>query len=151
MEDFKNSRGTEQKHHGLVLEKAARKSDMSLSEVARKAGVSRRTLYNWFLQEKLSKTIVVKIGYILNVDFSVDIPEYQMFKNVEQEVAPMLTFTPLEDLKMKYIDLLEKYNSLLSQVNSEQQQSSDLVNNLPVFLMKAEEMRHSLRKSYNNK
>lgn len=100
-----------QAHNGEIVEKIVRRSGMSLSEVARKAKVNRRSIYNWFQQPRLNVEIIKKIGCILNHDFSSEFPEYSLLKRSHEYDAK-----PEPDLsywKNKYIDLLEKYNKLL--------------------------------------
>lgn len=103
-----------QKHYGQIVERAARRASISLTEIAQKARVSRRTLYNWFEKEKLSNKVIAKFEQALDYDFSKEIPNYVSTRNnrliTAEDVKGIKSF---QDLKKEYIDLLEKYNTLL--------------------------------------
>jgi predicted transcriptional regulator len=100
----------EQLHHGLIVEKVVRRSGMSLSHLARLLNVNRRSIYNWFNQQRLSIDLILSIEKAIGYDFSNEIPEYSKYR--------VSIMKPVEDnqsevWKMKYVDLLEKYNELL--------------------------------------
>jgi predicted transcriptional regulator len=104
--------------NGEIVELVIRRNHISISELSRKLKVSRRSIYNWFTQESLSREIIYKIGEVLNHDFSVEFPD--MFDratilNSQRKV----TDTDAEELESvnywrnKYITLLEKHNDFL--------------------------------------
>lgn len=96
-------------HHGKVLEKAIRESGYSLALVSRKTKISRRHFYNLFLQEIIKIDVFLKVGKVINHDFTADIKDIAQLKN---------TTSALEDTeywKNKYLQLLEKFNELLSE------------------------------------
>ncbi len=108
-------------HAGAIVEKAVRRSGISIAELARKVSVNRRSLYNWFAQETLSMDCICKIGFAIGHDFSNDFPEHisnaqfmQLKRFIEspQEVDPA-DFEKINFWKNKYISLLEQYNDLL--------------------------------------
>ncbi|WP_256012812.1 helix-turn-helix domain-containing protein [Desertivirga xinjiangensis] len=131
MENYIDNKRNTQKHHGQVMEKAVRRSNISLAEVARKAGISRRTLYNWFLQEKLPNVIISKVEFVLNADFSTEIPDYIPVRPAEHSFGAG-AYTPLDELRTKYIDLLEKYNALIREFSASDR---ELTKNLPLIRM----------------
>lgn len=101
-------------HHGEIVERVVRRSGMSLSEIARKTNVNRRSIYNWFQQAKLQPEIIIKIGLVLNYDFSNDFPGYpqiRAYKTLSKEVE---TSDSYYYWLWKYVELLEKYNKLLN-------------------------------------
>ena len=60
---------------GEILERVIRRNHISISELSRKLNVSRRSIYNWFTQERLSRDVIYKIGTVLNHDFSAEFPD----------------------------------------------------------------------------
>ena len=101
----------DQVHHGLIVEKVVRRSGFSISEIARSINVNRRSIYNYFGQERLSIDIIAAFETALNHDFSQDIPEYSKYKLNKMPVGK--EFGEAEIWKKKYLYLLEKYNDLL--------------------------------------
>lgn len=107
------------KHYGQIVELIVRKNGFSISELARLTHMNRRSVYNWFNQKYLKQEIIYQIGIIINHDFSVEFPELfrkDDFKNQNSANLNDLTFweAPNPSLwKDKYIELLEKYNTLL--------------------------------------
>jgi predicted transcriptional regulator len=100
-----------EQHNGQTIEKAIRRSNISIAELARIIDVNRRTLYNWFEEEKLKTEVIQKIGNVLNHDFSKELPE-RSFLKVSQTYNS--DFNELNQWKEKYIHLLEQYNFLLT-------------------------------------
>lgn len=112
------------KHYGQILERAIRRNGNSISDVARLLNINRRSVYNWFNQPQLRPEILYKIGRVIDYDFSVDLPH--LFTPEDFIKKPRLTINKegqlMEDSsgtctwQQKYIDLLEKYNALLSEI-----------------------------------
>jgi transcriptional regulator with XRE-family HTH domain len=112
------------KHYGQILERAIRRNGNSISDVARLLNINRRSVYNWFNQAQLRPEIFYKIGHVINYDFSVDLPH--LFTPEDFIKKPRLTINKQGELmedtsnnyswQQKYIDLLEKYNALLSEI-----------------------------------
>ena len=111
-----------EQHTGAIVERVVRRSGLSITELARRIHVNRRSVYNWFEQKTLKLDIIQKIGCVLGHDFSVEFPEY--FDKGELTQMKRLIDTPMEDSSPaqgenvyfwmnKYITLLEKYNELL--------------------------------------
>jgi len=110
-------------HIGELIEELIRVNHLSISEVARRMHVNRRSLYNWFKQKSIRPYILHRICNVLANDFSIELP------SIIKE-APMpdtgRNKTPPKDLKdeansntvsywmNKYIYLLEKYNEMLA-------------------------------------
>lgn len=100
-----------EKHAGQILEKAIRKSDVSIAEVSRRLKVTRRTLYYWFNKKAINASIITNIGMAINHDFSEDYPQFLNHINTSSEQ----TTDEETAWRNKYIDVLEQYNNLLQQ------------------------------------
>jgi len=122
---------TTQLKHGEVLERIVRRDRMGISELSRKLNVSRRTIYNWFGQDRLSHEVIWQVGTLLGQDLSASFPD--IFPKGSQEGSGTLDSGKQSTAESnsvyfwmnKYIHLLEKYNDLLSieeqQVQEERQ------------------------------
>ncbi|AYL95248.1 hypothetical protein [Mucilaginibacter celer] len=109
------------KHYGQIVELVVRKKQFSISELARLTDMNRRSVYNWFNQKYLKQDVIKRIGIIIDHDFSVEFPELfrpSDFNKVKiNDNHDDLFFWEAPNtaaLKDKYIELLEKYNSLLT-------------------------------------
>lgn len=111
-------------HRGEIVEKAIRESGYPIATLAKKLGRSRRHLYNIFENNKVSWDVIEDIGKLINHDFSKNFKELrtaqanvmrdekQIYLTKERELEEIKS--ALSDLRVKYIELLEKYNALLS-------------------------------------
>jgi transcriptional regulator with XRE-family HTH domain len=109
-----------EKDYGKIVEYIVRKNGYSITELATKLSVNRRSIYNWFNQKDLRTDIIFKIGHIIRHDFSQEFPELfttEDFKyNIRQpsqEQINLCSANNNENWKDKYIELLEKYNNIL--------------------------------------
>ncbi|HYK77854.1 MAG TPA: hypothetical protein VEV16_12825 [Daejeonella sp.] len=107
---------------GEIVERVVRRNKVSISELARRLQVNRRSIYNWFDQKTLRMDIICKIGYVLGHDFSVDFPDAfgeRGFAAMEKIVDSIGETdghpNTVHYWMVKYISLLEKYNELLAQ------------------------------------
>lgn len=109
---------------GQVIERTVRADHIGVSELSRKLQVSRRTIYNWFHQERLSLDIICKIGSAIKHDFSKEFPDDFARLNGENSYNDNLYMggvgnsdeayaNSVNYWMNKYINLLEKYNELL--------------------------------------
>jgi len=103
-------------HKGEIIEKAVRRSGISITELSKRIGISRRHIYNVFNNPDINWEIIVQIGKVIHYDFSKDFVELETFpenKKILHEDIP----TPFDNnpiyWKNKYLILLEEYNSLL--------------------------------------
>lgn len=116
--------------HGEILERIVRRDRMGISELSRKLNVSRRTIYNWFGQDRLNHDIIWQIGQSLGQDLSVSFPDVfpkakpEAPKPAEAGTKPTGDSNSVYFWMNKYIHLLEKYNSLLS-VEEEEANAED--------------------------
>lgn len=121
-------------HRGEIVEKVVRDSGYPIAKIAKRLGKSRRHVYNIFDNNKLNWDIVQQIGHIINHDFAKEFPELRNVppsastpaaappvvqeargRYVSKDRVEMEEYkTELDDIKAKYIELLEKYNALLN-------------------------------------
>lgn len=107
---------------GQIVERVVRRNKVSISELARRMQVNRRSVYNWFDQKALKIDIICKIGHVLNHDFSIDFPEafgergFTVMEKLVDGIDENEHKHPnsVHYWMVKYISLLEKYNALLS-------------------------------------
>ena len=59
-------------HKGEIIEKAVRNSGMSITNLAKRLGKSRRHIYNIFDNPSVSWETIMQIGKIINYDFTKD-------------------------------------------------------------------------------
>jgi transcriptional regulator with XRE-family HTH domain len=108
-------------HKGQVLEKAIRNSGYTLTEVAKRAKISRRHLYNIFQMKSPDPDMIQLIGKIIHVDVSA-LVQYQKKQTLSSSAENAVTYgidkqdTAMEYWKNKYIALLEEYTALLKKV-----------------------------------
>jgi hypothetical protein len=111
-------------HQGKTIEQIIRRSGNSFTRVARLTKVSRRSVYNWFSQPKLNPLIIHKIGCVINHDFSIEFPDLFSPEDFQVGNNPVLPEKAVdkrnleEEIAMwkdKYIEILERYNELLSE------------------------------------
>jgi len=111
---------TNQLKHGEVLERMVRRNRIGISELSRRLNVSRRTIYNWFGQDRLSHEVIWQVGNLVGDDLSVSFPDLfpngylENFGNRETAKESSAEANSVYFWMNKYIQLLEKYNELLS-------------------------------------
>lgn len=112
-------------HHGQTIELVIRREGYSISELARLAKVNRRSVYYWFNQQYLKTELIYQIGVYIKHDFSIEFPH--LFKTEDfSQMSPQVGLKPTRDSvpdqqnseywKDKYLDILEKYNLLLTKI-----------------------------------
>jgi len=108
-------------HYGHIIEKVIRRNSIGISEIARKMGVSRRSIYNWFESEKIPAAIIKRIGCVIGHDFSKEFPDEIKFYT-ELDQMKMHILNSFDDEKNndsvyywmdRYIRLLENFNAIL--------------------------------------
>lgn len=105
-------------HKGKILEQAVRITEYPISLLAKKMGKSRRHIYDLFEKENISLDIILKIGLIINYDFSKDFKE---LINLPDDYKFTILSEPdsgnnlLTYWRSKYLDLLEKHQLLLEE------------------------------------
>lgn len=71
---------TEKLHRGEIVKSIISRLKISKTLIADRLNIHRTTLYGYFEEPDLSLDKVVKIGAIINHDFSVEIPEVKYYK-----------------------------------------------------------------------
>jgi len=108
-------------HYGHAVEKVIRRNNIGISEIARKMGVSRRSIYNWFETEKIPTEIIQRIGYVIGHDFSKEFPdELKLYTELDHLKIQSLNNFGDENSNDsvyywmdRYIKLLENFNAIL--------------------------------------
>lgn len=109
-------------HRGKIVEKAVRESEVSITKICKKLGKTTRWMYYTFDNPDVSLDHIVQIGKVINHDFSSEIKEYALFIEkpfrtsfYEPEMSYNKHSENADYWKDKYLDLLEKYNALLTE------------------------------------
>lgn len=108
-------------HKGALIEKLIRRNGVSISQLAMRMKVNRRSVYNWFDQQTLKLDVILKIGTIIGCDIPKNYPEAftpDEFLMLEEMGIYMTNVSDdsgnNEKFWMdKYVNLLEEYNQLL--------------------------------------
>jgi lambda repressor-like predicted transcriptional regulator len=100
-------------HRGKILEKAIREKGYTFAAAAKRMNLSRRTLYNYFEEPDLSWQKLIDFDQQLHLNLAEHFTQMSKFSSpsntnnqVEEGLAP-------DFWRNKYIELLEKYTSLL--------------------------------------
>ncbi len=109
-------------HHGQLVEYTIRKNGYSLTDLANKLNVNRRTIYNWFQQPNLKISIIIAIGNVIRHDFSRDLPNLIQDKDFSfnMPITKVYSKTDENDWMDKYLILLEQYNKTLTAIVEDQ-------------------------------
>lgn len=118
-------------HRGEIVEGAVRHSGYSITKLSFKLGKSRRWIYYAFENANMPIELIIEIGKIIHHDFSAEIKE---LKNYSTKIQDQTTNEPtktyreqskeIEIWKNKYLDILEKYNKLLTADSSKKKGTS---------------------------
>lgn len=104
-------------HDGSILEIEMRTSPLNYSEVARRLGTNRKTLYNWFAKPELPETTARRVGDVIGVDLIAKYPkQFTGEKPFQANVSERLRNLNESDVsfwKEKYLELQDKYIKLL--------------------------------------
>ena len=102
-------------HRGEIIRKAVYNSGLTITEIAKSIGKSRKWMYLMFENSNVSLDLVLKIGKIIRYDFTADFKELSTSARIKSEsfVATEENETNAEFWKKKYLKLLEEYNELL--------------------------------------
>lgn len=103
-------------HKGEIIEKAIRLSGIPISIIAKRLGKSRKHMYNLFENNQVPIETVLKIGKIINYDFSGDIKEILQIPDeykIDVITEPSRNYEDASYWKSKYFELLEQHRYLL--------------------------------------
>ena len=106
-------------HKGEIIKKAVNQIGVTITQVAKSMGVTRKTIYNIFERIDVDNDTILKIGAIIHYDFSEKFPKLKK-SNTTEDPQEEYYKRSMEQLKAevdlwkgKYIALLEDYNKLL--------------------------------------
>ena len=108
------------KYTGAMFEKAVRNSDISLTVLARKLRVNRRTIYNWFEKDIISIDIIYRVSKVIGIDFFQHFPGLELTRRPAGRTGGPRKSETASFWKAKYAELLEQYNELLLRVKQKQ-------------------------------
>lgn len=103
-------------HKGELLANAIKKRGVPITIVAKKLGKSRRHIYNLFEEPNVPIETILKIGKIINYDFSNEIKELLKIPieyKIDVVTEPSVNFETASYWKSKYFELLDKHRLLL--------------------------------------
>lgn len=108
------------RHDGEILKKLVGKGGVPISRIAKQLSVDRSTIYRMFDRTDIPIDFLLKIGKVINKDMSTFFPEViQAIQEPPVNYSSPKSYSELLDessyWKDKYIDILEKYNSLLNE------------------------------------
>jgi AcrR family transcriptional regulator len=99
---------------GELLERAIRRKGLNITDIASAMNITRRTLYNWFKQEIIDKDTMEMLSSIITYDAMSSKAKTTIYK-IEDGQVPMKDEAYWQD---RYIDLLERYSSLIAENTS---------------------------------
>ncbi|RZK67814.1 MAG: hypothetical protein EOO85_25095 [Pedobacter sp.] len=97
-------------HMGELLERAIRRKELNITEIASAMDVTRRTLYNWFKKPVIDRETMERFSSIVSYDEISGQPKTTV-ADIEQPQIQLKDEAYWQD---RYIDLLERYSSLLA-------------------------------------
>ena len=103
------------KHQGKIFEKAVRKSNISITKIAKATGYSPRHFYNLFENEIISNDLFVKVGKIIGFNFEQDVPELRAYLLAKE---PEGEYISNKDYMQRYLELMEKHIKLIEELES---------------------------------
>lgn len=110
-------------HHGELLREAADKSDLTITQISKRAGFNRTTFYNHIENPVLPYHVLEKYAKVLAYDFIKFIPEMEKFKQFEEPSTLYKKPETIEEAidqrehwKNRYYELLERYNDLMEKL-----------------------------------
>lgn len=120
-------------HRGQLVEDAVRKSGFSLTVVAKRLDISRRTLYQWFTYPDLSSRKILKIGKVIGQDFSDQLSdlgniasEFEYSYGSSETLDYKKVLTERDKYLSLYHDLVEKHSKTMEKMMQLQQEVNEL-------------------------
>lgn len=103
-------------HKGEILERAIRKHRFPITLLAKRLGKSRQHIYNLFEYPDVPLELMIKIGKIIQHDFSSELKELAQIPieyKLEAISKPDISFETVNYWKSKYFELLDLHKKLL--------------------------------------
>ncbi|MDR3714171.1 MAG: hypothetical protein P4L51_15235 [Puia sp.] len=110
-------------HRGKILEETARRSELSVTQIAKKARFSRGSFYNHTNDPDLPFEILERYGAVLKHDFTAEIPKmprYDLEVNIANRPVPANFGEALVDRDFwrdKYMAVMEDYKKIMERYN----------------------------------
>ncbi|WP_423149664.1 hypothetical protein [Rubrolithibacter danxiaensis] len=106
------------KHQGQIIKSTLKEIKVSIAELSRIIGETPRIINKWLSLQELNPEIISTIGKAAGYDFSSEFPDLNLENPVKETAERNMDEenTKQEEIYWmnKYIELLEKYNDLLS-------------------------------------
>jgi predicted transcriptional regulator len=104
-------------HRGEIIRKAVYNSGLTITEIAKSIGKSRKWMYLMFENSNVSLDLVLKIGKIIRYDFAGEVKEFSSSTRIKSEssIDSKDDESDAEYWKNKYLKLLEDYSALLKE------------------------------------
>ncbi len=103
-------------HRGEIIRKVVLDSGYSITKLAERLAVSRRTVYNYFENPKVPMDTILEIGKIIGYDFRKDIKDLKGFGSGIQNTEDAEGAYSVTYWKDRYYQLLEEHKELLSEI-----------------------------------
>jgi hypothetical protein len=100
-------------HRGLYIKEIVKKSGLDVNEVIERIGISRSTLFKWYLKSDLDNVKMFRVAKAINHDIAIDFPEIDFLNKKRQTTNDVVEVQ--DNFKVKYYELLEKYNVVLEE------------------------------------
>lgn len=100
-------------HVGKQLEEAVRASEWSITALAQRLKLSRKTIYNYFENPELDEYIVKRFENVLHVYILPLQNEGEWAQEASSHYSENTSEQSAQFWKNKYLELLEKYSKLL--------------------------------------
>ena len=101
------------KHVGKRLEDAVRASEWSITALAQKLNLSRKTIYNYFENPDLEDYIVKRFEHVLHTNILSTDEFTGLLTEIRERYDRIENDNTSQFWKNKYLDLLERYSALL--------------------------------------
>ena len=107
-------------HRGEIIKEAVYKSGLSITQIAKRMGKSRRWVYIMFENKSVSLDVILQIGKIIHHNFNNEIKDLHLIKKsvVKTPSEYQSNKNSSEYWKDRYLILLEEYNDLLKEKNN---------------------------------
>ncbi len=102
-------------HRGKVIQDAVKKSGYKIIEITKKLGISRNTLYYKFSNAKVDYDFIIRLGHVINHDFSISFPEINFNRN--PKATKTIEAKKVYEQKLKLSNLEKKYDNLRKKVD----------------------------------
>lgn len=109
-------------HRGKILHQATKSHPSSIKEIVEAAGYKYGTFFKHIKTKDLSFNILAKYAKVMRKDFSIEFPEMANMafvvkpESIANEQSQEYLQASLQDLQLKYSNLLEKHNAAIEEL-----------------------------------